>query len=188
MTQRIYGAGEFSKASSDLIAITGISFRLNETASSLDTVIPNLTFQMDTYQGSMLEITETSWNDTLANPTTVLSRRNLALRGEAMSDPTMFQVHFTLDQPYVYDRNLGHLVLRMVFDGQSGGRAFDFERTDQERGAYLFYFTLSDPAIAPGSLVTRFSYVPIPEPKTFLILCLGISCILAERKLKVIRR
>ena len=175
--QIIYGADLFAHASEDEIIVYGVAFRLDEKRSSLNTVVPRIEIFLSTYTRSILEARpHPVWNhgpDRLR----VYHGENVLLNVSRNTSPNDFGVAFQFQQPFVYDRRSGHLVLDFnVSFGVESPLVFDVAATlanDSQliRGAFEGYGIQE----LKGFLFpARFEYVPIPEPSVSALLSIWV--------------
>lgn len=139
--QQAYAASEFGGAPNDVMIITGLAFRLNDhpSGASMDATIPLIRFQIGVFPGPMSLITEdVNWN--LPAPLTVYEMRSVRLRAGGKEPPSEFDVKFTFERPFFYDRTRGQLVLEIHSQGQWMGEPGDMDahRVSFDRGAYIY--------------------------------------------------
>jgi hypothetical protein len=180
--QQVYSAGEFSAAESDILLFTGVSFRVNDNGGTLNAVLPRVTLRMATFPGSMAEARRDPFAN-LAGSITVYDEGDVHLQAAAAAPGTIspFDVKFTFEQPFTYDRRLGQLVLHIhnsnptMFPAEVN--SMDAIGADFDRGIY-FHLTSQDNVAIPQFICSQFSYVVVPEPSVAWIFAVGLGLIL----------
>jgi hypothetical protein len=176
---QVYGASLFERAGSEVIAITGVAFRKEETTrSSIDVVVPRIILTMSIFPGTVSNATgDFSGN---LNRVTVFDSENVHLFAPAGTQPhTAFSLRFNFAQPFLYDRRLGQLTLNIQShqtSGQLGSVDAQFSSTGE--GRYFYY----EPGLIPKSsgevIVSEFSYVAVPEPSGVMLMAAGSLLVL----------
>jgi hypothetical protein len=133
LSEQVYSSEEFRGLSSDVVGITGISFRSARLASggSLDIVIPHLTLRMGVFHGAMTELPSRGLVSIVTPP--VFQADNLHIQQSPSLD---FNINFNFQNPFVYDRREGQLVLQISSDASAGQGAIDIQRVSAERGRF----------------------------------------------------
>ena len=94
--------------------------------------------------------------------------------------PSDYGSVFMFDEPFVYDRNSGQLVLDFdVFGEVSGGIEVGYDRHLFDSGRLIS--GLGGPPLS-GGFATEFYFVPVPEPGSLTIGLLGIVIFINYRK------
>jgi hypothetical protein len=184
--QQVYSAAEFSEAPADILLLTGVSFCINDNGGSLNAVIPRLVLQMNTFRGSMTEARR-DWVGNFSGAITVFDRQDVSLRSDAAAPgtPGRFDVNFLFDRPFLYNRTEGQLVLNI--DGANPVmEPADVNSMDAhgffpllERGIY-FQIESQQTLTLSAIIDSEFSFVPVPEPSTWMIVSVGWFCLLAH--------
>ena len=166
--EQVYAASEFAGVPEDVFVLTEISFRIDDLATRpLDAVKPFITLEMNVFPGSMEEIVQRK-SGIVTPQITVFSGTNVHLTArEGLVGA--FDVRFTLQQPFVYDRRLGHLCLSVLSWGEYSGRARDMDAQgifivpgdstsgiSFERGVYIYREPIGTKQVTPTVMVTRF--------------------------------
>lgn len=169
---QVYGSREFSGLSSDIIQITGMSFRLDPgDGASLSVVIPQLTIFIASYSGSLSTITRFGLADLQY---TVAVDRSVQLKAKPTT-PDNFSIALPLDRPFVYDRRAGNLVI----DFRASGTITGFGQSIDAQGSNDSVLVRNQPdgrtVLDKISIVTQFSYTAVPEPSPLRVLGIGLT-------------
>ena len=143
--EQIYGQSEFADAPGDVLNITSIAFRVDESSRrALDAEKPEIMLWMNIFRGAMEEVVEKKTG--VQNPVSVVFReQNVHLLGRT-GLVEAFDVSFALETPFVYDRRLGQLVVTILSNGQYTGTGTSMDAhgiygnggISFERGAYIY--------------------------------------------------
>ncbi len=157
-----YSASDFSGISADTISIFGLAFRLDENErGSLEVTIPQVLLTMGISKDPLADLNHLPNSVVVFDHPVQLSVRNGA--GPA------FDIFFTLDRPFLYNRTLGDLVLQFNSHQTFGVIA----GVDAQFGAEgeLYYYEIGGALRSvPETILTQFTYSAIPEPSTLSLL------------------
>jgi hypothetical protein len=179
--QLIYGSAEFEAAPTDIIEITGFSWRVDDASSeSLDITIPAMKLILGAYPGPPSGISDFFQQNLGPNPVTVLFTQNpvhlVAERGLG------FNAHFAFQTPFFYDRRVGPLVMQ-IGSATRFGSSFGFDAEDSSENVLLYQEPIDGRLVKIGeTLVTEFSYLPVPEPAPLLVALLGTLLLFWRRE------
>jgi hypothetical protein len=169
-----YGASTFRDAATDQILLTGVSFRINESSTgSTEVVLPVFTVYAGVYQGELAPFTGFL---PLVRSAVVFQGRDVRFD----TTPAGFAFNFTIpfSQPFAYDRHEGHLVIGMGGWGPNIG----LDAEPSSNGLYQYRTIFSTVESLPMLVAAEFSYLPIPEPATLVILLIGGVLLLMGRR------
>lgn len=163
--QQVYASTEFSDAPADVLTITEIAFRAEETQQAIESTIDRLLLRMNVFPGSMEEVVEgkSGLIPPLARVFDAEGVRLVARPGSLEA----FDLRFKLDPPFVYDRRLGQLVLLFSPAGSDiSGRAGSVDghlmgedgSPSFQRGALIVPQRIGEPFVSGVVLVTQFTY------------------------------
>jgi hypothetical protein len=156
--EQIYSSFEFSDLPTHTVIITDVAFRIDEGEQVYTNLIgAEVVLQMNTFRGPLAEILERK-SGREPPITTVLRRENILMSGSP--GERMFNLRFHLEEPYLYDWTLGHLVLTINSHGVIG--RIDAEWVDGVRGFNL-YSNFPDRIFQQEMIATEFSYVIPPS-------------------------
>ncbi len=170
---QVYGSSEFASASSDVITITAMSFRLDPAdAGSLNVLVPRLVVFMASYSGPLSAITRFGLADLQYR---VVMDKSVQFKA-APTTPNNFAITLSLDTPYIYDRRLGHLVVDFRPSGSPTG--YSFQAIDAQTSQDSVLVRNESPGhtvLEEKAIVTKFSYTEVPEPSPLRVLCIGLT-------------
>jgi len=161
--EQIYPPSHFAVASADLITITEVAFRADESWDGIfDAVIGRVQLQMNVFRGPMADMVRNQ-SGVEAPVTTVFDRENVRVSGRA-GELDSFTVRFPLQTPFNYDRRAGQLVLAIHTSGTDAGDLFSVDaqaNSSHERGVYILLEPLGQRRVRSQALATEFSYTAI---------------------------
>lgn len=153
--QQLYSPALFADIASEVIAITEIAFRWDETFNQdRDAVIRGALFHMG--------VSSSPSNDfyqNLPHPVLVISAHEAYFPVSKNRGPDIFDVRFPLERPFVYDRRRGSLILQGAvsqspdFDGQGAA----------SRGVFLYREESGRIVSLPTIMITKFFYRTLPQ-------------------------
>lgn len=157
--QQIYGSALFASTPTDVFEITGVAFRLDQTdGSGFDLQVPHIAIDM----GVSANPSRKDMYANLPAPSRVYSGDFLTFPARTNRLPSDFDIAFSFQTPFRYDRRRGDLILQAAIrDAGSYG-------TDAEFGAgtksFLLYFTpLGNVAVLNTVMISQFSgqFLPV---------------------------
>ncbi len=181
--QEVHSATDFSAISTLPLLITEISFApRREGQPAIDVTAPNMDVRFSITTRNPDSLSPMFAENTGTAETVVLSGAVHVFD----NGTERFGIHIQLQQPFLYDPSLGNLLL-------------DFRNfatiAPPSTGAYVLEGELrggdSVSSVVSGDLgvnspngffttagyVTRFTYTPVPEPSTWVLLCVGLFAI-----------
>jgi hypothetical protein len=152
--QQIYPQAHFASAPTDVLEITGLAFRLDESETNVSTVtISNASLTMGTTADPGLDFFAN-----LPTPVRVYSDGPLAFNVQKNRTPSNFDVASVFQQSFIYNRRRGALVLQGRFSGMPG-----YVTDGGVGGGYLLYYApMHETQVIPTETVTLFTYRPVP--------------------------
>lgn len=178
--QQVYGFSQFEGISEPQIAIQGIGFRWAPGSDSLQTVIPAIEIHMSTSFKQLWQMTGVRGDNRGQDYKLVYTRTDLPINVVPAGTPSEYGSVFMFDEPFVYDRNSGQLVLDFdVFGEIPGGTEIGYDAHYFDSGRLIFGF--GDPPLS-GGFATEFYFVPVPEPSPLAIGLSGIVVFINWRR------
>ncbi len=179
--QQVYGFSQFESISEPQIEIQGIGFRWAPGSDALQTVIPAIEIHMSTSFKQLWQMTGVRGDNRGQDYKLVYTRIDLPINVVPAGTPREYGSVFMFDEPFVYDRNSGQLVLDFdVFGEIPGGTEIGYDNHQIiDSGKLIFGF-----GYPPLNIVfaTEFYFVPVPEPGSLTIGLLGIVIFINYRK------
>jgi len=169
------------------LKVTELRFRLQEGSSSLDAVVPRITFTMSTYSRPLNEFS-VFFRDRfgLHGPDATVVYDGANVRLTATSAPgglaSPFDLVFPLSEPFYFDPKAGHLLIELATPLGRPNRDLDAQ--------YLFTWPgdtglLLDPdALIAGGLAAQIRYEVVPEPSgaAFAAVALAGAALLGRKR------
>ena len=178
--QQVINFSQFEGISTPQIEIKGIGYRWDPFSESLQTVIPGIEIHMSTTFKQLWQMTGVRGDNRGQDYKLVYTRTDLPINVVPSGSPSEYGLVFMFDEPFVYDRNSGPLVLDFdIFGEVLGGREIGFDSDEFASGKLIFGF--GDPPLS-GGFATEFYFVPVPEPGSLTIGLLGIVIFINYRK------
>jgi hypothetical protein len=177
--QEFYFAPQFGLASTDLIQINAIRFRIDEEfpiGTSFNTMAEGISISMSTTSRDFNSSSVTFADNIGADVVQVLSERDLPLSGSKTS-ASSFDVVIPLPTAFNYNRLNGNLLVDIRIRGGSETPFLD---------SGIGQLAIDGPADGPigtkvTGLVTAFDYQPIPEAGTMTLLSVGALVFVIRR-------
>lgn len=159
--EQIYAASEFSALPADIITLTEVAFRVNESSlEALDVVIPRVQLLMNVFSGSMQEAVDRQ-SGVEAPVVVVLDGRDVHLTGRA-GQVQAYDVRLPFQTSFAYDRRLGQLVLSILTEGGYSGKVLGMDAYGMlgefDRGAHILTEPLGQRRARAIILATEFVY------------------------------
>lgn len=184
--QQAYDSAEFGVSP---ITIYGIAFRVDSNWDSFGpTILNNMNIGLSTSANSVGALSNIFNNNIGTDAQSVFSG-NLTLSGTGGGNPNPFDALITFLNPFVYNPNIGDLLLDVVTSHSTNTTQFDYvgggtsmQRLYDQSGGINDTFGI----VATGGLVTQFIIDPInnvPEPGTIALFGVGLAGLgFAKRK------
>ncbi len=155
--QQTYAGTEFAEAPVDVIALTGIAFRWDESITGkVETVV--LIAQFDIGTATTLSM---DFYHNLPNPVRVVSTNDAHFASSDTRGPTEFDLNFPFQEPFVFDRRAGWLILQGGV--AANGKEVDAAGTDGVTGLFSFHEPGGQLDTLYSVLVTKFFYTLVPR-------------------------
>jgi hypothetical protein len=175
--QQLLRGSSLSSVWTTPVRITGIAFRVEEHAiAGFAAVIPKVEIRLST-TGRSLERMSQSWDVNKGGDEKIVYQHdNVSLFGAAAEPFSPFDLRFELDEPFLYDPKAGNLAMLFVTSGSASSGAREIDAS--------FFGAMNTPSMAfrqdfaaptPYGLVSEFSWVAVPEPKTWWLVCGGAA-------------
>ena len=191
--QQVYSATEFASAVVDVLLITGLYFRPDQSGRSFTATLPDIQFNLSTTPVVPDGLSIVFADNLGLDDTVVYNRGSLALHSTGGITPFSVDIWVPLTTPFLYRPSQGNLLLDI--------RNFAGGDTTFIDGAFTVGDSLSSVSAYTGTgtgsvdsftgrastfgMVTLFEYVPVPEPQTWLLLLVvGLGCFFAWRRRK----
>jgi hypothetical protein len=177
--QQMFPGSSFDRVTSTPIKITGIAFRVEEKAAAgYLAVIPRVEIHLSTSARS-LEQMSTSWNlNKGPDEAMVYLHDNVSLFGAAAQPVSPFDLRFQLDTPFVYDPKSGNLAMMFIVASTPGRASTIDAHFFSEQNSPSMAFGPGFLVPTPYGVITEFSFIAVPEPKTSSLVCGGAAVVL----------
>ncbi len=182
--QELRRADEFSSFGSPIL-ITEFSLWRNPRSLPIDFTLPNVSIRFSTSVRSPSDISFTFEENIGADEVTVFSG-SLHL----VDTGGEYGIRIPLQTPFLYDPSQGSLLMdfwnyQTVPTPANGSYFVNFARTPFSQAWFAGAANAAAPSASTtsvGSLFTRFTVTPVPEPSTWLLLAAGIAALAFARR------
>ena len=167
--QQVYAASEFVALTGPMI-VTQIVFRANaDTLGDFDTIEPDIQINLSTTTKQPDGLSSTFADNAGADDTVVVPRGSLRLHsaGVLQNDGTkQFDITINLQQPFLYDRSKGNLLLEVRAFAGTSSIAFDTQFTSGDGVSRVVSTDVNAATGTPDTrgLITRFAFLPNQPP------------------------
>jgi len=174
--QQVYSANDFDGISMLPALITELSFAARPASRPIDVNLQNIQINLSTTPRDPDRLSNT-FADNIGVDDTIVFSGVLHFVDTGLEQ---FGIHVQLQQPFVYDHQAGNLLVDIrnyitIPPPPSGIYSLDGEATFGDSVSVVAGdVNATSGFVGTGGLVTRFTVIPVPEPKTFLLLVLAI--------------
>jgi hypothetical protein len=178
--QQMYDASQFTSVANGGEYITQINFRAASIDGAFSTTLQNIQFNLTTTANPSLNST---FADNIGIDDTTVFSGSWSF-SSASAGPSVFDIVLNLTTPFFYNPVNGNLVLDIKNFG--GGDSVYFDDAYNDGGVTRAYSgDVSDPSAEDSDnegLVTQFTFSPVPEPTSVLLITIGSLVFVAWRK------
>jgi hypothetical protein len=181
--QQMYDASQFASVANGGEYITQINFRAASIDGAFSTTLQNMHFNLTTT--ASMSLNSTFAENVGSDDTTVFSGSWSFSSAGGSAGPSVFDIVLNLTTPFFYNPANGNLVLDIKNFG--GGDSVYFDDAYNDGGVTRAYSgDVFDPSAENSDnegLVTQFTFSPVPEPASLLLITIGSVAFAIRRKL-----
>lgn len=180
--QQIIGQNLFQSLPSDEVLLTGVSFR-HAFGESINRVL-DITIRVGTFSKPLSEVSMFRGENLGADQITVFTATQASVVASASTPPSIFEVGFDFQTPFLFNRTKGGLVLDLTLSSPGGPGYIDFADGNTGEMVYLLPGAFGGSLLPNSGIISNFKYITIPEPSQVFVGSIGLFIFTIRRKFK----
>jgi hypothetical protein len=185
-SQIIYSGQLFSSSPPEGVYITGVRFRMDGQYADTFTATPDLEIHLSTTSQNPNGLSAT-WTENIgSDETVVLPRATVSISsGQAnLGGPNSFSIEIPFPTKFRYSPLGGNLLMDATVYSAAGTRNLDWNlgNTDGVSAAVGSISSSTASVVSQTGLITQFVFIPVPEPSSYILTCVGIAWLIRRRK------
>lgn len=163
--QQYFNRSNFFNLPAGEMVVSGMRFRVDQSSSKIDVVIPFIRISLSTTPKSPRELFKIRRENWGADRKTVFSGTNIHIQAvRNLADPTEFGISIRFQNPFPYDYRNGSLLMDIATFGEYIGTegAYDAVTNDDGSVIQIGEGSFGEPYIAYGGTIVAFEFARVP--------------------------